>query len=88
MISVAQALRIFPTRPLISSNGLCDRYLMALALAGVLSAPRLINMEADGTGEGVEETKRLELIGQQVDEASMSPSSHVHSRSWMNVAAG
>lgn len=54
---------------------------MALAVAGVLSAPGLINMEADGTGEGVEETKRLELIGQRVDEASMSPSSHVQSRS-------
>lgn len=54
---------------------------MALALAGVLSAPGLIKMEADGTGKGVEETTRLELIGQPVDEASMSPSSHVHSRS-------
>ncbi|KAK1246266.1 hypothetical protein MKX08_000068 [Trichoderma sp. CBMAI-0020] len=45
-------------------------------------------MEADGTGKGVEETTRLELIGQQVDEASVSPSSHVHSRSRMDVAVG
>lgn len=71
----------FSSGPLISSDGLCDRYLKALALAGVLSAPGLIKMEADGTGKGVEETTRLELIGQRVDEASMSPSSHVHSRS-------
>lgn len=45
-------------------------------------------MEADATGKGVEETKRLELIGQRVDEASTSPSSHAHSHSRMDVAVG
>lgn len=56
------------TRPLISSTG--RQKPVQPLLVGTSRrwcserAPGSINMEADATGKGVEETKRVELIGQ------------------------